>query len=173
MVSREIETFIEYLDGARDHVLGILDGLPADDLRRAVLPSGWNCLELVRHLTVDVERFWFRGVVAGEPAVTGTFVAGLTAHWHVPDGMSAEEVLADYRAEVEYANAVLAALPDGLDREPAVWPVALWPGWRLPDLRSVLLHVVTETSVHAGHLDAVRELIDGASWFGRDPYDKA
>jgi Protein of unknown function (DUF664) len=27
-----------------------------------------------------------------------------------------------------------------------------------------MLHVITETSVHAGHLDAVRELIDGRQW---------
>jgi hypothetical protein len=25
-------------------------------------------------------------------------------------------------------------------------------------------HVVTETAVHAGHLDAVRELVDGRQW---------
>jgi len=30
-----------------------------------------------------------------------------------------------------------------------------------PDLRSVLLHVITETAVHAGHLDAVRGLLEG------------
>jgi Protein of unknown function (DUF664) len=26
------------------------------------------------------------------------------------------------------------------------------------------MHVITETAVHAGHLDAVRELIDGRQW---------
>jgi hypothetical protein len=33
-----------------------------------------------------------------------------------------------------------------------------------PDVRSVVMHMVTETAVHAGHLDAVRELIDGGQW---------
>jgi len=28
----------------------------------------------------------------------------------------------------------------------------------------VLLHVITETATHAGHLDAARELIDGRTW---------
>jgi hypothetical protein len=28
----------------------------------------------------------------------------------------------------------------------------------------VLLHVITETACHAGHLDAARELIDGRQW---------
>jgi hypothetical protein len=27
-----------------------------------------------------------------------------------------------------------------------------------------MLHVITETAIHAGHLDAVRELIDGRQW---------
>jgi Protein of unknown function (DUF664) len=31
-------------------------------------------------------------------------------------------------------------------------------------VREVILHVTTETAVHAGHLDAVRELIDGRQW---------
>ncbi|MFC7479388.1 DUF664 domain-containing protein [Luedemannella flava] len=31
--------------------------------------------------------------------------------------------------------------------------------------RGLLLHVITETATHAGHLDAVRELIDGRTWF--------
>ena len=34
----------------------------------------------------------------------------------------------------------------------------------LSDLRVVMLHVLKETACHAGHLDAVRELIDGRQW---------
>ena len=33
-----------------------------------------------------------------------------------------------------------------------------------PDLRFIMLHVMKETACHAGHLDAVRELIDGRQW---------
>ena len=33
-----------------------------------------------------------------------------------------------------------------------------------PDLRTILLHMIVETSVHAGHLDTTRELIDGRQW---------
>jgi hypothetical protein len=32
------------------------------------------------------------------------------------------------------------------------------------DLEAVMLHVITETAAHAGHLDAARELIDGRKW---------
>jgi hypothetical protein len=37
-------------------------------------------------------------------------------------------------------------------------------GWRLDDVREIVLHVIAETSCHAGHLDAVRELIDSRQW---------
>ena len=172
-MDKELGTFIGYLDAEREHVLGILEGLADQELRRPVLPTGWSCLGLVRHLTVDVERFWLRGVIAGEAEVTGRFKAGVTAHWHVPDGMDAEGVFAEYRAETRRANTALAAVGNvqhPLDQAPAVWPVEIWPNWRLPDLRNVLLHVITELSCHAGHLDAARESIDGRTWFGRDPF---
>ena len=56
---REREVLLEWLDGQRSHVLGVLKGLSEENLRQPVLPSGWSCLALVRHLAVDDERFWF------------------------------------------------------------------------------------------------------------------
>ena len=53
------------LSNQRRHVLGVMKGLPEEALRRPVLPSGWTCLGMLRHLAVDDERFWFRGVAAG------------------------------------------------------------------------------------------------------------
>ncbi|HEU5416746.1 MAG TPA: DUF664 domain-containing protein, partial [Streptosporangiaceae bacterium] len=58
----ETGLLLDYLNGQRRHVLGILDDLSEDDLRRPVLPSGWTSLGMVRHLALDVERFWFRAV---------------------------------------------------------------------------------------------------------------
>jgi Protein of unknown function (DUF664) len=139
----------------REHVLGILDGLPEPALRRPVLPSGWTCLGLVRHLALDVERFWFRGVAVGEP------VDQPANAWQVPPGERASAVLDLYRRETALADAVIAVTP--LDRPPARWP-GQWPDWRLGDLREIILHVITETACHAGHLDAARELIDGRAW---------
>jgi hypothetical protein len=173
-VTAELGAFKDALDGQREHVLGILEGLSEPDLRRPVLPTGWNCLALVRHLTMDVELFWFCGVVAGEPDVTSRLTAGAEAHWHAPEGMRAEDVFRDYRAAIERANAVLDAAarrPGALEQQPAAWPVEIWPNWRLPDLRHILLHVLTEVACHTGHLDAARELIDGTTWLGGSPYE--
>lgn len=167
-MNAELDALKSALDHQRAHVLGILEGLSEEDLRRPVLPSGWSCLALLRHLTLDVERFWFPGVIAGEPDVAGQRTAGAEAHWWVPEGMSAEEVFADYRAAVVRADAVLAAAAPG--QEPAAWPVEIWPTWRLPDVRRILIHVLTEVACHCGHLDAARELIDGTTWLGGSPY---
>ena len=49
-------------------MLGIIDGLTEDQLRRPVLPSGWNCLGMLQHLTISDERFWFSGIMTGEAA---------------------------------------------------------------------------------------------------------
>ncbi|WP_200823100.1 DinB family protein [Actinacidiphila yanglinensis] len=167
-MNAELDALKGALDSQRKHVLGILDGLSEEDLRRPVLPSGWSCLALLRHLTLDVELFWFAGVIAGAPDVAGQLTAGSEAHWSVPEGMSAPAVLAGYRAAVARADAVLAtAAPE---QEPAVWPVELWPTWRLPDVRHILIHVLTEVACHSGHLDAARELIDGTTWLGGSPY---
>ncbi|MEU2675225.1 DUF664 domain-containing protein [Streptomyces sp. NPDC007164] len=167
-MNAELDALKIALDCQRQHVLGILAGLSEKDLRRPVLPSGWSCLALVRHLTLDVERFWFPGVIAGEPDVAGQLVAGAEAHWSVPEAMSSEEVFHDYRAAIARADAVIAAAVP--DQEPAAWPVEIWPTWRLPDARRIVIHVLTEVACHSGHLDAARELIDGTTWLGGNPY---
>jgi hypothetical protein len=155
----ESQALVSWLDNPRAHVLGILDGLPDEALRRPVLPSGWSCLGLVRHLALDVERFWFRAVVAGEQV---ELEKGTDA-WQVAPDVPPEAIFDLYRRETELANAIIAARPP--DAEPAWWPEEIFPGLPSRPLRDTILHVITETATHAGHLDAVRELIDGRTWF--------
>ena len=159
MMSAQTAVLLSALNNQRDHVLGILDGLSEDDLRRPVLPSQWTCLGLVHHLALDVEQFWFRRVVSGE---RGDGTDSADDAWQVSPDVPAKAVLDLYRQEIELANAIIAATP--LDAAPAWWPAQLFGSWRLNDFREVMLHVITETACHAGHLDAVRELIDGRTW---------
>ena len=65
-MTKESQALLSSLAAQRNHVLGILEGLSELDLRRLILPSRWACAGLVHHLAIDVERFWFRAVVAGE-----------------------------------------------------------------------------------------------------------
>jgi Protein of unknown function (DUF664) len=163
-IQPETSALLASLTIQRSHVLGILEGLTDDQLRRPVLPSRWSCLGMVQHLTISDERFWFRGIVGGDSACVSASAdeAKAEAIWQVAPDAPAAAVLEAYRQEIELADAVIAATP--LDQPPAIWPTEIWPDWRLPNLRAVILHVITETACHAGHLDAARELIDGHQW---------
>jgi len=160
-VTDEDTQLVGYLDSQRAHILGALDGLSDDQLRRAVLPSDWTCLGLVKHLTLADERYWFRCVVGGESA--DYFPKGPRADWLVTQDESADEIIGDYRAEIARANELLRAEP--LDAPPR-WRDPLWQQWGqdFPDRRTIVLHMIVETATHAGHLDAACELIDGRQW---------
>ena len=160
-LSAEHQALLAHLNAQRQHVLGILEGLDEEALRRPVLPSGWSCLGLLRHLALDDERFWFQAVLGGASDAIAEVTNGATTAWDVGPETSAQSVFDLYREQAERADAIVAATP--LDAPPAWWP-DFFGSWRLDSTRAVILHVLTETAVHAGHLDAARELIDGRTW---------
>jgi hypothetical protein len=158
VMNDETEALLQSLNDQRDHVLGALEGLRDADLRRPVLPTGWTCLGLVQHLTLDVEQWWFRACMAGQDFER----LECDEAWRVSAGTPADEVLGRYREEIARANEIIAATP--LDAMPRWWPDEIFPGFPARPLRRIILHVITETACHAGHLDAAREIIDGQTW---------
>ena len=121
------------LDRHRDAVLWKLEGLGDDDLRRAMAPSGTNLLGLVKHLAA-VEYGWFCDL-------------------RVRPDETTEDVLAFYgRARAAADKAI-----DELELEATG---AAWFGDAV-SMRWVLIHMIEETARHAGHVDIIRELIDG------------
>ena len=160
MSGRETDVLLAALNAQRRHVLGITEGLSDEDMRRPALPTGWTAAGMVRHLALDVEQFWFRGIVAGEPIELDR---PDDAVWTVRADESVDAVLDLYRREIELANAIITATDPSA--APAWWPEDHFPpGFVMRDLRQIVLHVITETACHAGHLDAARELIDGRTW---------
>jgi uncharacterized damage-inducible protein DinB len=159
--STERATLVRQLGGARRHVLAQLDGLTDEQLRRPILPSGWSCLGLVRHLTLSDERYWFGVVVAGEPL--DFWPEGDNADWVVAPDEPAEDVVSAYRDAIARSDEIVAGR--GLDHAPAR-PEEWWAeaGIEFADVRSIVMHVVVETATHAGQLDAVRELLDGRQY---------
>jgi hypothetical protein len=153
----EKDALMAALTQQREHVLGILDAMSEDQLRQPTLPSGWTPLGLVRHLAVEVERFWFRCAVAGEPFTPSRG----NENWLVPEDQPGAAVISLYRDEITRANAIIAAT--AVDAMPAWWP-DFFIDFPARPLRRTLLHVITETATHAGHLDAARELADGGQW---------
>lgn len=156
--SAERAVLLRALAGQREHILRQLEGLTDEQLRRPVLPSGWSCLGLVRHLTLSDERYWFEVVVAGEPM--DFWPDGATGDWLVGPQEPAPEVVGAYRSAIARSTEIIAGrrLADPPEHAEDWWGTV---GLAFPDLRSVIVHVLVETSVHAGHLDAVRELLDG------------
>jgi uncharacterized damage-inducible protein DinB len=165
-VSDERANLQRYLRSQREHILGALEGLDEEALRRPVLPSGWTCLALVSHLTYDDERFWFRGVIGNERDVIDAVERREPSGWKLDADLLAEEVFARYRAEAELADAVLADCD--LDAAPTWWPEYVFGTWRLHSVREIVMHHITEVATHAGQLDVVRELIDGSQWVVQD-----
>lgn len=151
----EREALLTALREQREHVLAAVEGLSDEALRQPVLPSGWSCLGLVQHLALDAERFWFRAVLAGESVDP---CAGDEA-WRVGAATPAAAVLDSYRDESRRADEVLHGID--LGAYPAWWPADVFADLPVRDARQTILAVLVETACHAGHLDAVRELLDG------------
>jgi len=118
-------------------------------------PSILTLTGLVRHLA-EVERNWFRRCFAGEDAPPIYYTQ------ERPDGdleVDAETSLADslaaWHAEVEASAQILAGVAD-LGQLSA----AARHGNR-PNMRWVLVHMIEEYGRHLGHVDLIRERIDG------------
>ena len=123
---------------------------------RSVPPSTMSLLGLIRHMA-DVERYWFRRVMAQSDAPP--------LYWSedVPDadwlGAAADPAVVDdawraWRGEVAFAEKFVADSP-GLGVK------GLESDGGSPALRSVLVHMIEEYARHCGHADLLRERVDG------------
>ena len=159
------QTLITFLDAQRARVWAIVAGLNAEQLTTPVLPSGWTPLGMIEHLG-HAERHWFQTVAMGSAASLPwpedhcEHGGGPFATVRPPDA-----VFTFYGDQIERANTVLASTPlsmppRGRHRHGDADHVA--------DLRFIVLHMIEETARHLGHLDAVRELLDGRTGLGQD-----
>lgn len=143
------------LTAERADILRAVDGLAEEAMHRSLVPSGWTITRLLNHLAYDDEMFWVSAVLGGDPDA----IAALHDGWNSPP-MSGAEAIAVYRREIERSDRVLTATD--LNAPPRWWPPAeTFDAPPMRDGHEILFRVLGETSVHAGHLDIVRELIDG------------
>jgi uncharacterized damage-inducible protein DinB len=152
------QVLLGYLDFFRSTVTEKVAGLSDADLRRSILPSAWTPLELVKHL-VHMERRWLVWGFLGEQ---------VDQPWGDNDGQGRWAVGVE-----ESLDSLLRALQAGGRRTREIVEAAQLSdvaevGGRFdsdaeaPELERILLHVLQEYARHAGHLDVVRELMDGA-----------
>jgi uncharacterized damage-inducible protein DinB len=152
------QLLLGYLDYYRSVIARKMDGLPDAEMRSSRLPSGWSPLELVKHL-VYMERRWLEWGFAGVPVEVPWGDRSSDGRWAVEAGESVADLLARLRAGGERTRQIVEAgsLADmaatggrfGGDEQPR-------------KLAWILFHVLQEYARHAGHLDIVRELIDGS-----------
>ena len=121
-VDAEITALMLCLQRQRNHVLGAVEGLSDEALRRPVLPSGWSCLGMVQHLTLSVERLWFRAVVAGDPVVIDQVGSQVSA-WQVDPGTDRPPTS---------LTAIAMRLPWRMPSSPPHPPMPTWPGGPFP-----------------------------------------
>jgi len=151
--------FLDYLDSYRASIAAKLAGLSEDDMRSSRLPSGWAPIELLKHL-VYMERRWLRWGFTGEEVSAPWGDQDSEGRWHVEPDESLDDLLDALwaggrrtRQIVDEANlhdfSALGGRFESTDEAPAL----VW----------VLFHVLQEYARHAGHLDVVRELIDGVT----------
>ena len=149
------EVHLRYLDYFRAVLVAKLAGLPPDELRASRLPSGWTPLELLKHLA-HVEARWlewgFEGRDIGDP-----WGDQRDGHWHVPPEESLAHLVGALQAQAVRSRAVVEA--HALDE--VGHPGERWDGEPPATLERVLLHLLQEYARHVGHLDVVRELVDG------------
>jgi uncharacterized damage-inducible protein DinB len=149
-------TYTDYLRHYRLTLEMKCDGLAPEQMAaRSVPPSTMSLLGMVRHMA-EVERSWFRRVLAQEDAPRLWGPRQSDADW---DDLVAEQTAVDaawaaWREEVAYAETWLAA-HDDMDE------VVHDPRHGDISVRDVLVHMVEEYARHCGHADLLRECIDG------------
>jgi uncharacterized damage-inducible protein DinB len=155
----ERDTLVGFLRWQRATLELKCSGLNAVDLaRRSVEPSTMSLLGLLRHMA-DVERGWFRELMAGED-IGARFASDeepdADFDGAVPDDAVVAEAWDAWRAEIAIADRIIAEARDldvvGKAKDP-------WRGEM--SLRWVLVHMIEEYARHNGHADLLRERIDG------------
>ena len=156
-VEGERATVLEYLRNYRLTMEMKCADLDAAQLaRRSVPPSTMSLLGLIRHMA-DVERHWFRQVMAQTDAPAWYWSEDVPeADWAgaVADPAVVDDAWRAWREEVTFAEKFVADSPDLGVRAP------MRDGTTVA-LRDVLVHMIEEYARHCGHADLLRERIDG------------
>ncbi|WP_245885968.1 DinB family protein [Xylanimonas oleitrophica] len=151
----EKETVWEYLCRYRMTLVMKCEGLDAEQLaRRSVPPSTLSLLGIVRHLA-NAEHHWFQRVLRGKSSAGPFELPGVTDHdfdGAVPTDACVTEAWAEWHQAVEAADEWFWA--EEMDRE-----VPFGDG--TVEARDVMIHMVEEYARHMGHVDLLRECIDG------------
>ena len=157
--SAVLHSFLEYY---RSVFLRKTDGLTEAQARSVIEPSELTILGLVRHMA-EVERGWFRRRTGGDLSAGFLYcdVDDMDRDFHPSEDDTLAAALVTLHEEIEAARAATSGVaPDALMK--GVPPQQRIPGWQ-PNLRWVMVHMIEEYARHCGHLDLLRERVDGVT----------
>jgi len=155
-VADERTQLVGWLDMQRAIVQWKCEGLSEDDAHRSVLPSSplMTVAGLVSHLRLT-EHCWFEVLFMGRPADGPQFQEEPEDADMMVDDVPLAQLLDEYERQCAISNEIVAAHSlDDVGKHPDFTSAA-------GSLRWMLIHMVEETGRHAGHLDIIRELLDG------------
>lgn len=156
--SSTIDGYVEFL---RATVGWKTDDLDDDQLRATLPPSDLTLGGLLHHLAY-VEDYWFGVVLAGrDPAPPWDDVdwdADGDWDWHVAAELDGATIRARWTDAVDRSRAVLTEL---LSEPGSLGRTFVTGGGTTVSLRYVMVHLVEEYGRHAGHLDLIRQSVDG------------
>jgi uncharacterized damage-inducible protein DinB len=154
-VPARAEVFLGYLDYFRSRLVSKLEALPAGELRRSRLPSGWTPIELLNHLAY-VELRWLEWGFEGR-GVPEPWADSRDGRWYVAPGETLEQLVEGLRAQAARTRAVV----ESHDLADIGRPGERWDGADPASLERILFHLLQEYARHVGHLDIVSELAGG------------
>ncbi|MEU5215422.1 DinB family protein [Streptomyces sp. NPDC020807] len=153
----QLTTFLDY---TRDTVRAKCEGVSEENARKALLPGSplMTLSGLVNHLRW-VEYWWFTMVFLGEEGENLPWIDDddPDREMRIALDFPIEQLLAEYAEQSARYRELVAA--HDLDTK-AKRPIR---GGLQVDLRWILLHLTEETARHNGHLDILRELLDGVT----------
>jgi uncharacterized damage-inducible protein DinB len=152
------QRFLAYLDFYRSVIVHKLDGLSDAELRATRLPSGWSPIELLKHL-VFMEQRWLVWRFAGELVEHPFGDDGPDGRWYV----GSDEGVADLIEQLYAGGRRTRTIVESADLAQRAMPSPALGGSAPPTLEWVLFHVLQEYARHAGHIDVLRELVDGVT----------
>jgi uncharacterized damage-inducible protein DinB len=154
-----LETLAKHRGFLRFTVRGLTDEQAAQRTTVSELCLGG----LIKHVAAT-EEGWMRFAVGGAEAMERGQV-DWEGQFRMLEGETLAGLLDTYEKVARTTDELVSTLPD-LDVSHPL-PQAPWfePGARR-SVRRVLLHIIAETSQHAGHADIIREALDGAKTMG-------
>ena len=158
--SDERTLLVGWLDLQRSLVHYKCEGLTESDAHRALLSTSpaMTLAGLVSHLRW-VEHCWFEVVFLGRPADENPQFGDVEDADFEVDDVPLSRLLDQYARQCEVSNEIVApASLDDLAQHPEYGA-----GGRT--LRWILLHMLEEVARHVGHLDLLREQLDGTTGY--------